>query len=141
MIGLAASIANYVDMGEWLGAPSENIFNFHPNVRQNSVEIIFSSYDQTIRESRLHMMQKTLIHNIRHYNRNAIILVNDKKQAKLTSLDFVSLLSVDTNAKKFRKIPDDQMKKFSKMITDQYLLHILDYGIGYIYEGMNQVEK
>jgi pre-mRNA-splicing helicase BRR2 len=49
MIGLSASIANYLDIGEWMGAPSENIFNFHPNVRQNSVEIVFSSYEQSLR--------------------------------------------------------------------------------------------
>lgn len=29
------------------------------------------------------------------------------------------------------------MKVFAKKITDQYLIHILEYGIGYIYEGMN----
>ena len=33
------------------------------------------------------------------------------------------------------------MKIFSKKMTDQYLIHILEYGIGYIYEGMNEVEK
>lgn len=49
LIGLSASVADYIDLGEWLGAPSDNIFNFHPNVRQNSVEIVFSSYDQAIR--------------------------------------------------------------------------------------------
>lgn len=92
------------------------------------------------------MMQKNIIQNIKHYNRNAIIFVSDKKQAKFTSLDFVSLLSMDSsdnssNAKRFRKIPDDQMKIFSKKLTDQYLIHILDYGIGYIYDGMNEIEK
>lgn len=49
ILGLGASLANYGDIGEWIGAPSENVYNFHPNVRQNSIEIIFSSYDQTVR--------------------------------------------------------------------------------------------
>jgi hypothetical protein len=52
------------------------------------------------------MMQKNLIHNVKHFNRNALVFVDDKKQAKLTSLDFVSLLSVEQNAKRFRKISD-----------------------------------
>lgn len=128
-----------MDIGEWIGAPSENIFNFHPNVRQNSVEIVFSSYDQNLRESRLHMMQKNLIYNIKHYNRNCLVFVDNKKQAKLTSLDFVSLLSTEQNPKRFKKISEDQMKIFTKQISDQYLVHILGYGIGYIYEGMNEV--
>lgn len=48
-MGLAASMANYLDVGEWIGAPADHVFNFHPNVRQNSVEIVFSSFDQNIR--------------------------------------------------------------------------------------------
>ena len=59
------------------------------------------------------MMQKNIIQNIKHYNRNAIVFVGDKKQAKFTALDFVSLLSMDgsggdnsSHAKRFRKIPD-----------------------------------
>lgn len=50
------------------------------------------------------MMQKNLINNVKYYNRNAIVFVDDKKQAKLTALDFASLLSTEQNPKKFRKI-------------------------------------
>ena len=87
------------------------------------------------------MMQKNLIHNIKHYNRNSLIFVDSKKQAKYTSLDFVSILSTEQNPKRYKKISDDQMKIFAKQLSDQILVHILDYGIGYIYEGMNEAEK
>jgi hypothetical protein len=40
------------------------------------------------------MMQKNLIHATKHYNRSTLVFVDDKKQAKLTALDFVSLLSL-----------------------------------------------
>ncbi len=43
------------------------------------------------------------------------------------------------NSKKMRKISDEQMKIFSKKLSDQYLIHILEYGIGYIYDGMNEI--
>ena len=33
------------------------------------------------------------------------------------------------------------MKIFAKNISDQYLLHVLEYGVGYVYEGMNEIEK
>ena len=84
-------------------------------------------------------MQKNLMHTIKHYNRSTLIFTDDKKQAKLTALDLVSLLSLDQNPKRYRKISDDQMKVFVKKISDQYLIHILEYGIGYIYEGMNEI--
>ena len=51
-------------------------------------------------------MQKNVIHSIRYYNRNAITFVSDKRQMKLTALDFVSLLSIDEEPKKLRKIND-----------------------------------
>ena len=37
IIGLSARVADYEEIGEWIGAPSDNIFNFHPNIRQNMV--------------------------------------------------------------------------------------------------------
>ena len=87
-----------------MGCPTENILNFHTSVRPNSVEVIFNSYDQPFRESRLHMMQKNLIQTILHYNRSTLVIVNDKKQARITALDLVSELSCDSNPKKLKKI-------------------------------------
>ena len=37
IIGLSTSVADYEEIGEWIGAPSENIFNFHPSIKQNMV--------------------------------------------------------------------------------------------------------
>lgn len=141
IIGLSTSVADYEEIGEWIGATTDNIFNFHPNIRQNMVEIIFSSYDQHFRESRLYMMQKNVINTTRFYGRNAITFVSDKKQMKLTALDFASLLSIDEQPKRLRKIDDKQMKIFAKNISDQYLVNILEYGVGYVYEGMSEIEK
>lgn len=36
------------------------------------------------------MMQKNLIQTILHYNRSTLVIVNDKKQARITALDLVS---------------------------------------------------
>lgn len=90
MICLSTSLADYKEVAEWIGAPSENTLNFHSSVRPNSVEVIFNSYDQPIRESRLHMMQKSLMQNVMHFNRSTLVIVNDKKQARMTALDLVS---------------------------------------------------
>lgn len=90
------------------------------------MEIIFSNYDQHLRESRLYMMQKNVIHNVRYYNRKTITFVSDKRQMKLTALDFMSLLSIDEEPKKLRKkINDEAMKTITKAISDQYLVHVL----------------
>jgi len=90
------------------------------------------------------MMQKNLMQSVLHYNRSTLVVVNDKndkKQARITALDLVSELSTDSNSKRLKKISDKQLETFSKKISDQYLLHIIEYGIGYIYEGMNELER
>jgi pre-mRNA-splicing helicase BRR2 len=104
MICLSTSIADYREVAEWIGAPPENTLNFHSSVRPNSVEVIFNSYDQPIRESRLHMMQKSLMQNVLHFNRSTLVIVNDKKQARMTALDLVSELSSDPHPKRLKKI-------------------------------------
>lgn len=139
LICLSSSIADYKEVAEWIGAPPENTFNFHPSVRPNSVEVIFHSFDQPFRESRLHMMQKQLMQNILHYNRSTLVVVNDKKQARMTALDLVSELTAEALPKRLKHISDKQLENISKRISDQYLLHIIEYGIGYIYEGMSEL--
>ncbi len=104
LICLSTSLADYREVAEWIGAPPENTLNFHSSVRPNSVEVIFNSYDQPIRESRLHMMQKSLMQNVMHFNRSTLVIVNDKKQARMTALDLVSELSCDSNPKRLKKI-------------------------------------
>ena len=50
-------------------------------------------------------MQRSIINQVKHFNRSSIVFVSDKKQAKLTALDFVSLLSTSTsNPKRMRRI-------------------------------------
>ena len=126
MISLSASLADYREVATWVGAPPENTFNFHPSVRPNNrVEIVFHTFDQPFRESRLHMMQKQLMQSVMHYNRSTLVVVNDRKQARITAVDLVSELSAETNPKKLKKISDKELDNISKRISDQYLLHII----------------
>jgi pre-mRNA-splicing helicase BRR2 len=104
LICLSSSLADYREVAEWIGAPPENTFNFHPSVRPNSVEVVFHSFDQPFRESRMHMMQKQLMQSVIHFNRNTLVVVSDKKQAQLTALDLVSELSTEASQKKLKHI-------------------------------------
>ncbi len=39
IVGLATSMANAKDLGEWIGCSQSHIFNFHPSVRPVPLEI------------------------------------------------------------------------------------------------------
>ena len=71
------------------------------------------------------MMQKQLMQSVMHYNRSTLVVVNDRKQARITAVDLVSELSAETNPKKLKKISDKELDNISKRISDQYLLHII----------------
>ena len=109
LICLSASLADYREVAVWMGAPPENTFNFHPHVRPNSCEVIFHNFDQPFRESRLYMMQKQLMLKILHFNRSSLVVVNDKKQARLTALDLVSELTAEASPKKLKHINEKQL--------------------------------
>lgn len=79
--------------------------------------------------------------NIKLYARNTLVVVNDSRQAKLTALDLVTLVGGDTNPKRFVRIPDEQMKVFQKKISEKYLAYSLEYGIGFVYEGMPEKDR
>lgn len=103
--------------------------------------MIIQGFDQSLRESRLHSMQKQMFQNIKLYGRNTIVLVNDSRQAKLTALDLVTLVGGDSNPKRFVRIPEEQMKVFQKKISEKYLAYSLEYGIGFVYEGMPEKDR
>lgn len=73
----------------------------------------------------MHMMQKSLMQSVLHFNRSTLVIVNDKKQARMTALDLVSELSGDAHPKRLKKINEKMLEGFAKRITDQYLLHII----------------
>ena len=45
IIGCATSIADYREISVWLGAQAKQTFNFHPNVRPYSLDIIVSGFE------------------------------------------------------------------------------------------------
>merc|ERR1711871_693748 len=53
IVVLAASLANAKDLGEWIGASSHALFNFHPNFRPVPLEIRIQGFDQVSFGSRM----------------------------------------------------------------------------------------
>jgi hypothetical protein len=49
-------------------------------------------------------MQKQAYQNIKTYNRSTLVIVNDRRQTKLTAIDLVTLISSDTNPRRLVKI-------------------------------------
>ena len=64
IVALSASVANAKDIGEWIGASSHSLYNFHPNVRPIPLEIHIQGFDIPHYASRLLAMSKPMYNAI-----------------------------------------------------------------------------
>ena len=145
-VALGTSLANPNNLAEWLGISFKNIFNFGPNVRPNKLEIFFQSFDHIHRKMRLIAMSKPLYNCIKTHGYSGatkhpiMIFVSDKKHARITAFDLLTYAATDDDPKKFLisgTILDDLIHE----ISDETLIHLLKFGIGYIHDGLNMKEK
>ena len=58
IVGLAASLANAKDLGDWLGATSHGLFNFPPGVRPIPLEIHIQGFDIINLEARMQVRRR-----------------------------------------------------------------------------------
>lgn len=143
IIGLATSVANYKSISEWIGVSPAYSFNFHPNVRPISLEIYIHGFDQSNKKARIISMEKYLYQGIKQQSKGkpVIIFVSDRKQARITALNLLTLTHSDNKPKQFLRTNEEEIDVFCKRIKEKNLQHVLRFGIGFIYEGMNEDEK
>lgn len=140
MVGLSCPIANGRDIALWLGVSMDSgaYFNFAPSVRPQPIEKSVQTFDQFTRHARLLAMAKPTYNHIKkHLNSEevsndgisqgrAIVFVSDRKQARITALDFVSFAACDENSDYFKNtanFKDEKavLNKFHEMSTRRCL--------------------
>ena len=100
---MSCPIANARDVAMWLGVDVDSgaYFNFSPSVRPQPIEATVQSFDQFNRLSRLLAMAKPAYNQLRKQfsqgDCSGIVFVSDRKQARLTALDFVTFTTADEN--------------------------------------------
>ena len=143
IVGLGTSIANYKSVSEWIGASPNFSFNFHPNVRPVPLEIYIHGFDQSNKKARIYSMEKYVYQGIKQQSKGkpVIIFVSDRKQARITALNLLTMTYSDNKPKQFLSLSDEEIEQISKKITEKNLKHVIKYGISFIYEGMNEEEK
>lgn len=157
-VALGTSLANPLQLAEWLGIKQNYIFNFNPNVRPNKLEIYIQGFDQVERRMRLIAMAKPLYNAIKtHAIQNQIdrrslklvdsikkpvlVYVSDRKQARLTALDLLTYAAMDDSPKRFLLVQEAEFADLLEDILDPTLKHILKFGVGYIHDGLTNLEK
>ncbi|CAI5719859.1 unnamed protein product [Peronospora effusa] len=132
ILAMSNSIANARDVGEWLGASaSEGIYNFHPNVRPQPLEIRVQGFEINDFSSRMLAMAKPLYNTVANQaeKKPVVVFVPSAKQAQLSAIDLVTFSLAENDPQKF--VSHSPKDKVDLPLEDGALLHTMENGVGY----------
>ncbi|CAG9460374.1 unnamed protein product [Pedinophyceae sp. YPF-701] len=144
IVGLSSSVANARDLGEWLGAPQQALFSFHPGVRPVPLEFHIKSFDTLHFDARMQAMSKPAYNAVATHagsDKPVLAFVPTRKHARLLCLDLLTFAAADGEPSKFLKCSEEDLEPFLAKIKDPALKHGLQYGIGYIHDTMPAAER
>lgn len=142
IIALSACIANAKDVGDWLGVPTANVFNFNTDVRSLPIDVHIFGFDIAHFGTRLLAMAKPTFNAIcAHANslqKPALVFVPSRKQAQLTAIDLVTMVLASPQPQRFliRNAHAAQHNELVARVNDSVLAQALAAGVGYLHPGL-----
>eukprot|EP00850_Spirogloea_muscicola_P009705 SM000055S18239 [mRNA] locus=s55:210526:220744:+ [translate_table: standard] len=155
IVGLSTSLANAKDLGEWIGASSQGLFNFPPGVRPVPLEIHIQGVDIANFEGRMQAMTKPTYTAIKQHTgkgaKPALVFVPTRKHARLAALDLATYAAVESSATaaaggkssaaNFLHCTPEDLAPFLGRVKEKGLRDALEAGIGYLHEGLADAEQ
>jgi pre-mRNA-splicing helicase BRR2 len=146
IVGLSTSLANAKDVGEWIGAASQAVFNFAPDVRPVPLEITMLTYDTNHASSRLLAMGKPAFSAIvkQSPDKPTIIFVPSRKQAQLTAIDMVAFAAAAGTPTRFvgaAAASSSALSSIAASLHDKTIGQTVEQGVGFLYSGMLATDR
>ncbi|KAJ3286172.1 DEIH-box ATPase [Borealophlyctis nickersoniae] len=138
IVALGTSMSNARDLGEWIGATSQTIYNFKPNVRPVPLEIHIQGYNIPHFASLMIAMSKPTYLAVTQLapERPAIVFVPSRKQCRLTAVELLTFCLADGEEKKFLHCSDEDIAPYLENIKDATLKETLANGVAYYHEAL-----
>lgn len=142
IIGLASSLANARDVGDWIGATSHSIYNFTPDVRPVPLDIHIQSFDTNHFSTRILSMAKPTYTAITKLSASkpAIVFVPSRKQAQLTAIDLIAFAASSGSPLKFLRSEAGAGEAFEP-IRDAAVAQSVEQGVGFIHTGLSATDR
>jgi pre-mRNA-splicing helicase BRR2 len=143
IVGLSSSLANAKDVGDWIGASSQYIYNFTPDVRPLPLEIYLQGFDMAHFGSRMLSMAKPAYNSIITHSptKPAIIFVPSRKQSQLTAIDMITYASASGNASRFLNTDEESIEKVVATIKEPSLAQTLAKGVGFLHNSLHNSDR
>ncbi|KAL7998004.1 putative Sec63 domain, RNA helicase HrpA, immunoglobulin E-set, C2 domain superfamily [Plasmopara halstedii] len=132
ILALSNSLANARDVGEWLGASvPDGIFNFHPNVRPQPLEIRVQGFEINDFSSRMLAMARPLYNTIANQaeRKPVVVFVPSAKQAQLSAIDLITFALAENDPHKF--VTQSVNGAVELPSEDAALRHTMENGVGF----------
>lgn len=143
IVGLAVSLSNARDVGEWIGANKNTIYNFSPGVRAVPLELKIQTFTIPHFPSLMLAMVKPTYKAITQLSpdRPAMVFVPSRKQARSTAIDMLAACVADDDEDRFLNASVDEFEPILAKINEKALAESLTHGIGYYHEALNAFDK
>mmetsp|Transcript_34715 Transcript_34715/g.87733 ORF Transcript_34715/g.87733 Transcript_34715/m.87733 type:complete len:2149 (+) Transcript_34715:158-6604(+) len=143
IVALSTSVANAKDIGDWIGASSHSLYNFHPNVRPIPLEIHIQGTDIPHYASRMLAMSKPMYSAVTNHSpaKPVLIYTADRKHCRITAFDIVAYASVEESPDRFLHCSKDDIEPYTSKLKDKTLREAVMGGVGMVHEGMVQSDR
>ncbi|KAA1132430.1 DEIH-box ATPase [Puccinia graminis f. sp. tritici] len=143
IVALGCPLANARDLGDWMGANSQAIFNFAPGSRPLPLEVHIQSFNVPHFPSLMIQMAKPAYLSILEYahEKPVIAFVPSRKQCRLTASDLSIYALSDEDPQRFLNIEQEDLAPYLAKVSDENLRETLASGIGYYHEAMSNTDK
>lgn len=143
IVAFGVSLANARDLGEWMGATSQTIFNFSPGARPLPMEVHIQSFNVPHFPSLMIQMAKPAYLAIVEYaeDRPVICFVPSRKQCRSTASDILIYCTADQEESRFLNIDAAELAPHLEHVSDPDLKITLASGIGFYHEALSKQDK
>ena len=140
VIALGSPIANARDVGDWIGASAQHVFNFAPSVRPVPVITHIHGFDINHFGTRILSMAKPTFNAIVGHSsgKPCLVFTPSRKQAQLTAIDLMTLAGGRFQpAEKSLSV----LEKACAGIKDPALAQTLIKGVAFLHSGLATTDR
>lgn len=138
VIGLACSVANYLDLADFLGVEQEMSFNVHPSVLNNFINLLFYSFQAVDETPRFMSMAKQFYRMLKinsFQRKSSVAYVDSLRASKILLSSLIKHLAKD---KISLATEDNRLNHLKDSVSDVYLKFFLENRCAYLHSHQDK---
>lgn len=143
LLGMSTAVSNALDMAGWLGV-RQGLFNFPLSVRPVPLQMYIDGFPDNLAFCPLmKTMNKPAFMAIKQHSphKPVLIFVASRRQTRLTALDLIHLCGMESDPRRFLKMPDEELTAVLKQVKDDTLRLSLQFGMGLHHAGLVESDR